>query len=669
MKRDMSVLPELVGKILRVNLSTGRWTVENIDLFLIKMFMGGIGLAAKILFEETGPDVDPLSSENVVIISAGLLNGTGAPTAYRTEITTKSPLTGIVGSGNFGGVFGSNLRKAGYEAIVLTGKSRNPVSLIIDEGHVELKSARHLWGKDTWETTDIMKEEIGKDFSVMAIGQAGENLVRFACPIIDHYHAAGRSHAGCVMGSKKLKAVAVRGTRKIPIAFLEKFQEVSNEIEKKIRDYPERGLRQEVGSIHKVVDSAKKGCLQARNYQSGIVPESNDLWRPEDFKKYLVKGPIYCGQCSLSHHYGCHVTANVKEGKYKGLSMEGISFSLLIWEWASKCAIESLPAMMKCKEMCNRLGMDEVGPIPMALELHQRGIITEQDLGGKELKWGDAEGILEMISNIAHRRGMGDLFAEGSVGAAKSIGRGSEKYAMTIKGMEMLACPDPRSGGMAKNLGNITCLRGGDDLKNAHTIFEKVPDWATNQGIKEEEYAKWFLERLDMIDEVKNRIYGTPPNLDSSTYTPERIALMTQWYEDLSFVRDSLGICLFAVNTTSAIGSALSAKLLSAYLGVDFTPQEVMEAGERITNVLKAYNVREGASRSKDNFPERFFSEPLQKESTQGASLSRNEIDKLLDAYYELRRWDKETGNPTRGTLEKLGLESVAGDLAKRGYV
>ena len=652
-------------KILRVDLSNHHWIVEEIDPAVVEMFIGGIGLASKILFEETGPGTQPLSPDNIIIISPGLLNGSDAPTAYRTEVTTKSPLTGIIGTGNFGSMFGPNLRRAGFAAVIVKGKSGTPVYLIIDDDLIELRSARHLWGKDSWETTDNIKRDIGEHFSVMAIGQAGENLVKFACPVVDYYHVPGRSHAGCVMGSKNLKAIAVRGTGEIRAALLEKFREISIEIEERIKDFPERGMRQEIGSIHRVVDTAKRGFLQAKNYQVGILPDSNELWRPETFKKYLIQGPIFCGECPLSHLYGCNVTADIREGKYKDLYMQGISFSGLLWEFASMCAIESFPAMLKCKEVCNRYGMDHVTPVPFALELFQRGIIKKGDLDGIELNWGDADAIIAMFSKIAHREGIGDILAEGSAAAAKIIGKGAEKYALTIKGMEIMVGPDPRAGGMVKNLGSITCVRGGDDLKTTHTVYEQIPDWVRKQGIPEEEYTKWFLERLDMSDEVKNRIYGNPPNLDSSHYSPERIALMVKWYEDLSFVRDSLGVCLFAVNTKSAIGNIYCAKLISAYLGLNFSAKNIMEAGERILNLFKAYNVREGLTRVDDNFPSRLFHEALENGTSEGPVLSSDYMDELLDAYYELRGWNKKTGVPTREKLEELGLESVANELIK----
>ena len=655
----------MVGKILRVNLLSGPWMLERIDSNVAEMFIGGIGLASKILFEETGPGIQPLSPENIIIISPGLLSGSDAPTAYRTEVTTKSPLTGIIGTGNFGGMFGPNLRRAGFAAVIVKGKSRTPVYLLIDDGHIELREAQHLWGKDSFETTDNIKRDLGEDFSIMAIGQAGENLVKFACPIIDYCHAPGRSHAGCVMGSKNLKAIAVRGTGEVRAAFLERFREISADIANRIEDFPERGMRQEIGSIYRVADTAQKRILQAKNYQVGVVPDSNDLWRPETFKKYLTKGPVFCGKCSLSPLYGCNVTADIKEGKYKDVYMQGTSFSGLLWEFAIMCGIESFPAMLKCKEVCNRYGMDHVTPVPFALELFQRGIIRKEDLDGMELNWGDADAIIAMFSKIAHREGVGDILAEGSVAASKLIGKGAEKYALSIKGMEIMVGPDPRAGGMVVNLGSMTCVRGGDDLKTTHTVAERIPDWVRKQGMSEEEYTQWFLKRLDMSDEVKKKIYGDPPDLNSSNYSSERIALMVKWYEDLSFVRDSLGVCLFAVNTKSVIGDTYCAELISAYLGLNFSSTDVMEAGERILNLFKAYNVREGLTRADDTLPSRLFHEPLQNGTPEGPVLSRDYMNGLLDAYYELRGWDKKTGVPTREKLEELGLESVANELSK----
>jgi aldehyde:ferredoxin oxidoreductase len=660
--------PDRCGRILRVDLSSGRWKLETLNPETRHTYLGGIGLASRILYEETGPQVDPLSDENIVVISAGLLNGTDAPTAYRTEVTTKSPLTGIIGTGNFGGLFGSRLKKAGIDAIVFRGRSLFPVYLKIENDRIELKRADSLWGKDTWQTTDALRKGEGEDFSIMAIGPAGENLVRFACPIVDYYHAPGRSHAGCVLGGKKLKAVIVKGTGTIGISWPDSFYETKAEIEARIKDFPEKGLRAKVGSTYFVADTAKRGGLGAKNYQTGILPRSNEIWRPEEFTKYLVKGPPFCGRCLLSSYYGCNTTLNLKEGPYAGLYLEGAGFSHPVWNWGSKCAIESFPAMLKCKELCNRYGMDQMGPVPFALELFQRGILKKEDLGGEELNWGDAETIMDLLKKIAHRMGIGDVLAEGSARAGERLGEEAGRCALTVKGMEFFPGSDPRKSGAATNLGNMVCLRGGDDVKSTHTAPEGLPGWARTQGIEEQRYLEWFLDRLDMPKDVKEKIYGTPPSLRFSHHD-QSAALMTKWYEDLSTVRDSLGICLFAVNPWSAIGSNYSAKLVSAYLGIDYSPEELMTAGERICNLIKAYNAREGLNRKDDNLPSRFFSEPLEDGASEGPVLSKERMDHLLDAYYDWRGWNKATGLPTVETLNQLGLKHVAEELSTKGRI
>jgi aldehyde:ferredoxin oxidoreductase len=613
--------PGYVGQILRVDLSKRQWTIEDIDTEIIKKFIGGMGIGAKILFEETGPHTGPLDPDNILILSPGLLNGTNAPTAYRTEITTKSPLTGIIGSGNFGGLFGSMMRKAGYEQIVIKGRAADPTYLIVDEGRIELKSARHLWGKNTFETISGIKNAIGNNFSVMAIGPAGENLVKFACPVIDFSHAPGRSHAGCVMGSKNLKAIAVRGSRKIPIPLLDSFKETCKEIEERIKAYPEKGMRTKIASTGKAFYAANKGILGSRNYQTGILPKSNVIWRPEENQNYLVKGPTYCGDCPQSATYGCHMTVNVQSGKYKGLYMEGAAFSHPIYQWGSKCGIETFPGMMKCREICNQYGMDQCGPIPFALELFQRGIITKNDLGERELKWGDEDDIIQLLSDIAHRRGLGNILAEGSVEAAKRIGRGAHNFALTIKGLEVFLGADPRGAGEARNLGHITCLRGGDDLKNTHVIVENIPGWAKKQGMEDEEYISWLLNSLDMFDDVKTTIYGNLPNVEIPSRSPKGIAMTTKWYEDMTAIGNSLGVCLFAINVTNAIGITYSSRLIESYLGVNFPPEELIKAGERIVNLLKAYTVREGKTRQDDNFPARFYDENLNNGTPEGGPI------------------------------------------------
>lgn len=656
-----------IGKILDVNLYTKQEVKKELDVEVARKFLGGLGLGSKILYDEVGPNVDPLSPDNIIIIATGPLTGTSAPTSGRTEIITKSPLTGIIGVGNFGGSFGVKLKRAGFDAVIIRNEGDRPVYLWIEDGHAELHNAEHLWGKDTWETADALKEELGNDISVLSIGQAGENLVKFACPVIDYHHAPGRSQAGCVMGAKKLKAIAVRGTKGVAIADPEKFREAVMEVAERIASYPERGERLKTGSNFLVKGAAESGILPARNFQTGVLSPDSEVWNlPKSVEDHLMMGPEYCYHCSMAQYYGCNLMTNIKTGRYAGPSIGGVGFSLVGWEWGAKCEIKSFPAMWKCRELCQRYGMDQVGPIPFAMELFQRGIITKEDTDGLELEWGNELAVMEMLRRIAYRDGLGDILAEGSARAAKKIKVGADKYALTIKGMEMIYI-DPRKGPPASNLGNLVGPRG-DDLQTTHGLNETFPEWAKRAGWGKDEYLRWFVNWVDMFEDVKRRIFGVPPRPDAlEAHAVEGKAELTKWYGELSSVYNSLGLCLFAVNCFSAIGPTHFAKLYSSCTGWHTTPLEIMKAGERIFNLMKAYAVREGFTRKDDDWPARFYEEPLFEGPAKGSTLFKDKISSLLDEYYELMGWEKDTGLPTREKLVDLGLEEVSEELERMG--
>lgn len=661
-----------IGKILDIDLSAKRVVAVDLDADVVRDFIGGTGLGAKILYDRVGPHVDPLSSDNVVVIATGPLSGTSAPANGRTEAITKSPLTGIIGRGNFGGWWGPRLKRAGFEAVVIRGEADFPVYLWINDESVEVRNAGHLWGKDTWETADALKAELGREMSVLAIGQAGENLVRFACPVADYDHAPGRSHTGCVMGAKRLKAIAVRGTGEVPIANPERFQEAVKDAVERVVGYPERGLRMSTGSNYLVRDAATFEIVPARNFQTGLLPPGSDSWGlPESAQKHLIVKKGYYGYgCPYAEYYGCDLVADIKEGPYAGLKVGGVCFSYPGWEWGAKCGIKSFPAMWKCRELCNRYGMDQATPIPFAMELFERGIITKEDADGLDLTWGNESAIHEMIGKIARREGLGDVLAEGSVRAAQRIGKGAEKCALTIKGMEILAT-DPRTATWGVNLGNITCLRGGDDLDTTHAVYdERVAGWAREAGWSEEKYLRWLVEWVDMPREVKERIFGSPPSVEFLRLDRlEGRAALVKWHGDYTAIFNSLGLCMMPTNYSHAMGPTHFAQLYSACTGWEVTASEIMERGERIFNLMKAYSVREGLTRKEDDWPERFYQEPWPTGPLKGRVASREEIDRLLDEYYELRGWDKKKGVPTRRTLVELGLGYVADELIKLGLI
>jgi len=661
------------GKILNVDLSSKDITVTDLDEQVAKRFLGGLGLGVKILYDEVGPNADAMSPENIVIIAGGPLTGTASPANSRTEVITKSPLTGILGIGNFGGAWGPRLKLAGYDAVVIRGVSDNPVYLWIEDGEAELRSAKHLWGKgkDTWEVTDALKLELGDDISVLTIGPGGENQVKFACPIADYIHAPGRAGAGCVMGTKKLKAIVVRGTKAVAIAHPEEFEEIVREVNDRIASYPERGFRPILGSNELLKDCAAEGMLPMRNWQTSFVPPNSEFWgMPGSFAAHMTLEPGCGWNCSLAPIFGCDLTANVKTGKFKGLRIGGVAYSQPGWDWGAKCEITSFPAMWKCRELANRYGIDEVsGPISFAMELYERGILTKDELGGIELNWGNEDGVMELMRKITYREGIGDILAEGSVKAAKKIGKGAEKCTVAVKGMDLLYM-DPRSwvGYAATHVGTLTCVRGGDDLTSTHTITEGVPGWAKKLGWSKDKYLNWFVSGIDMFDEIKEEVYGSPPRLEllEGTTTQGKPAL-TKWYGELASVINSIGVCLFLVQKFNLVGPTHLAKLYSSCTGWDMTPREIMKAGERIYNLMKSYIVREGMTRQDDDWPARFYEEPIQGGRAEGAVLSRDDVNKLLDKFYDKMGWDKKTGVPTRDKLLKLDLSDVASDLASRG--
>jgi aldehyde:ferredoxin oxidoreductase len=660
-----------IGKILDINLTTKGVAAVNLKEEMVRNFLGGTGLGSKILYDNVGPHVDPLSPDNIVIIAPGPLSGTWAPATGRTEVITKSPLTGTMGRGNFGGWWGPRLKLAGFEGIVFRGEADTPVYLWIDNDKFEIRSGKHLWGKDTWDTTDALRKELGEDFSILAIGQAGENLVRFACPVADYHHAPGRSHAGCVMGGKKLKAIAVRGTREVSIANPERFKGAVKDAIDRIFSYPERGPRMTTGSNYLVMNAAKSQNIPGRNFQSGILPPDSDIWNlPDSLQKHSTRErENACYHCLYAKYYGCDLVADVKEGPYAGLKLGGVGFSFPGWEWGAKCGIKSYPAMWKCRELCNRYGMDQNGPIPFVLELYERGVITKRDTDGLELNWGNELAIHQMIGKIARREGFGDVLADGSVRAAQKIGKGVEKYTVTVKGMEVMST-EPRTATWFQILGNLTCLRGGDDLDTTHCVVgvDRIPGWAIEAGWSEKEYLKWFINWLDMPPRDKEHIFGSPPKIEFfHSDNLEGKAALVKWYGDFTSIFNSLGLCMMPTNYSHALGPTHFAELYSSCTGWDITASEILKTGERIFNLRQAYNVRQGLTRKDDDLPERFYREPWPRGSLKSGVVSRAMINRLLDEYYELRGWDKKKGAPTKRKLIELGLDNVADELSKLG--
>lgn len=640
------------GRILDVDLSTGSPVKRHIDPQFARDFIGGMGFGSKILHDEVGADIDPFSSENIVIFANGPLTGTGAPCSGRTEITTKHPLTGNIGTGNTGGLWGARLKHAGFDIVVVRNQAKEPVYLWIDDDVIEVRRAAHLWGKDTWATINSIKGELDSSpqskISVLTIGPAGENLVRYACPVNDYYHVAGRCGAGAVMGAKQLKAIAVRGSGTVDIARPEEFREAAREARERILA-ADRATRMPDAPPEARQRNLELGCLPGRNFQTGVMPKWLETRSRDIAMKYFIKKDGTCYACPMP----CFDLVEVKEGKYAGVKVGRGTMPGVVFNWGAKCAIDNLPAIWRCKELCEHLGLDyasAAGTIAFAMELFERGLITKNDTNGLKLSWGNEDAVMEMLRRIVFREGFGDILAEGSVKAASIIGKGAEQYVMAVKGMEMMQSADPRSGSRGWVFGELTNPRGGDNVKNTHFSADLYN-------------PNWWVDKFDMPEHIRQRIYSMPPQEVSSTW--EGKPLMCRWFEDLYSAVNALGLCFFPIGFRLALGPTYLAKLFSACTGWDTTPQEFMKSGERIFTLVKAYAVKHGLTRKDDTWPDRFFEEPLPEGPAKGALLSRNTINQFLDEYYELRGWDKRVGTLTEKKLVELGLEDIAAELKK----
>ncbi len=635
------------GKILEVDLSTGEITTRPIEDDFARDYIGGMGFGCKIFYDRIGPDVDPLGPENILVYANGPLTGTQAPCAGRTEITTRSPLTGNIGTGNTGGLWGTRLKRAGFDIIIVRGMATAPCYLWIDDDKIEIRPAHHLWGMDTTETTDALGHELSAqakpDVSVLCIGPAGENLVRYACPMNDYHHTAARGGAGAVMGAKNLKAIAVRGTGPVSVARPEAFRQAA----KDARDFLKYAIDASGPRYNAIQAYQDGGSFPHRNYQSGVIAGGVAQLGPDVAKTYYAREESTCYACPIS----CFSLMEVRQGRHAGVNASRGQHPGVVVEWGAKCGLKDLPSIWNCKEICQRLGMDYVsaaGTVSFAMELFQRGLITAKDTGDLDLSWGNDAAAATLLNRIATRDGFGDLLAQGSYLAAAKIGGDAPRYAMTIKKMEMHG-RDPRSGSRGWCVGDLTSPRGGDNVKNTH-FFADVYN------------PNWGPDKLDIFSAEKAAMYCVPPEEVPGTWAGK--AQMCKWFEDLYTLLNSLGICFFPAGMNLALGPTRLSELYSAGTGWDRTPEEMMRLAEKVFTVFKACAVKHGYGRADDTWPDRFFTEELPEGPARGAILSRAEIDGLLAEYYALRGWDTASGLPTAQKLEELGLGELAPGMA-----
>ncbi len=613
-----------MGKILRVDLAHRKASVEPLPGGDAALLLGGCGLATKYLFEELRPGTDPLGPENKLIFMSGPLTGTLSPSSGKYNAVTKSPLTGLWGQSGSGGKWGRELKRSGYDGIIIEGASEKPVCLVINDGKVEFRDAAELWGKNVFDTTTMLEQELGKGFCIACIGTGGENLVRYATIMNERHRALGRGGFGAVMGSKKLKAVAVKGDRKIPIFDQDAFEAAA----KVASDFISESLLKmtlEVYGTSMVLDLVNvKGGLPTRNWQSGVCTYADMINAPTLNEKLLV-GRKACYACPIA----CGRLVDIKAGKF-AIKGEGPEYES-IGTFGPMCDISDIEAITYAHILCNDLGLDTVSAgstIAFAMECYEKGILNKKTTGGKEILFGDVDIMVDLVRCTAAREGIGDLLAEGTRLMAAQLGGGSERFAMNVKGMELPAydCRATKITGLAY----VTANRGGDHI----TAYVQGPT---------------FLDIPFLIVEENT--------IEDVTRENPLEAKVVKDMEDALTTFDALGACKF-------MGMALMADdivpVINAATGWGLDAAGFRQAGERIFNLARAFNVREGLRRKDDTLPARLLEEPLPDGPAAGLTV---DLVPLLDAYYDYRGWDTQTGIPTVEKLRELGLDFVINQL------
>lgn len=610
--------------LLRVNLATGKFDREVIPEEDVQMFLGGRALGDMLLYHELAPGIDPLSPQNKLFFGTGPLTGTSTPGSSRYIVHSKSPLTGLYLSTLAGGYLGPELRKAGHDIVIVEGKAEKPVYLVVSDDKVELKDASAFWGMTTGDAQEFIKDELGDSkFRIACIGPAGENLVLYAA-IISERRAAGRGGAGAVMGSKNLKAVAVRGTGEVEIADPKAFRAAIKQAMKDIESNP---IVSKVfplyGSLLAMPALNEGGIIPWRNWQDASNPKGVNLFA-HTWREKFVKKDVRCAPpCNIK----CAKLSLTSEGPYAGVLTEGPDYEAE-YSFGACCDITDQSAVIEADALCDQYGLDTISmgvSIAFAMECYEKGIITKQDIGGEEIRFGQAHLLAKLIQDTAYCHGFGELLAQGTRRMAEKFGKGSEAFAMHVKGME-LGGYDPRG---AKSVALVFACgsRGG---------CHKSGGSGNALSLKE------------------------LPSGDAR-FSTEGKAAMTKASRENRVLADSAILCIFP---QGAISAKTTAELLNAATGFNWTLDDLYAIGERGSNIERAFNVREGLRRSWDTLPHRLLTESVKSGPTKGQVV---ELDILLNDFYKLCGWDIETGIPTQKKLSELGLRKIARDMA--GYL
>ena len=597
-----------IGKVLRVNLTAGTVKTEKLNAEWAKDYLGSRGLGTRYFAAEVNPKVDPLSPENKLIFATGPMTGTLGTSSGRYEVVTKGPLTGAIAGSNSGGMFGSELKFAGFDMLIFEGASAKPVYLYLEDGKAELRDASHLWGKLVFETTDTLLKETAPTAKVACIGPAGEQLSRLANVMCDKERAAGRSGVGAVMGSKKLKAIVAIGTGGVRPADPQKAREVALSIRNQLLANPVTGQGLgALGTAMLVNVLNQHGSLPTRNFQETVF-EGADKTGGEALRDTLLVKNKACFSCTIA----CGRVSRVKNPNYAGPELgEGPEYETA-WSFGAQCGIDDLEAITKAHFLTNEYGIDGISlgsTIACAMELYEKGYLPKKD-AGMEITFGNAEAMVKLTELACKREGIGAKLADGSYRLGEAYGH--PELSMTSKKQEMPAY-DPR-GVQGMGLEYATSNRGACHVRG-------------------------YMVALEVLG-----------NVDPQTV--EGKDAMLKGLQDATAVVDSAGICLF---TTFGLGVKEVAAQLAAITGIDYTEENLMECGDRIYNLERLLNLKAGLSKEDDSLPPRILNEPIPAGPKKGA-VSR--LPEMLPAYYKTRGWD-ENGVPTDKKLKALGLDKV----------
>jgi len=613
-----------MGKILRVDLSRGKVNEEPLNDRVAAQYLGGSGYGARVLYNEVPPAVDPLGPENKLIFMTGPMTATRFPTTARYVVVTKSPLTGIMVNGSSSGYWGMEFKNTGHDGIIIEGKSPKPVYLYIKDDQVEIKDASHHWGEDALATQDLIRKELGdQKIRVACIGPAGEKQVLLSCIINDESRAPGRGGNGAVMGSKNLKAIAVRGSRKAEVANEFVYNEVARKVATSVTAHPTIAMLSTYGTANNMDTMWVPGDIPIKNWQEGGWVEGCINLGGKKMVDTILKPHAACWNCPIR----CARWVKVEEPKY-AFEGGGPEYETL-GSLGSMCLIDNLNAVAYAGHLCNQYGMDTIGvgcTIAFAMEAFEKGVITEKDTGGIKLTWGNAEAMVEMVELMGQKKGLGELLGQGTRRAAQRLGKGSEHYAVNVKGMEV-PMHDPRAFfSMAVNY--ATGPRGACHLQGLPYIFEL--------GIIFPEAG---------IKHLQGR------------FDKDGKGLAARAAQCSSAVINSLVTCIFAA---LGLQPSVIGFLMGACTGQNYTAQEIVTMGERIINLTRVYNLRAGITGKDDRLPPRLL-EPT-KEGGHAGKVP--DIAYQIRDYYKVMGWD-EKGIPTPDRLKQIGLEDIIPDLPK----